>query len=39
MFLKNKKALGPSLTVYMTVASKSKQNGTLQNILKYVKNM
>ena len=37
MFLANKQRLAPSFWVYRTVASKSKQNGTLQNILKSVK--
>ena len=34
MFLTNEQTLTPSFSVDMTVASKSKQNGTLQNILK-----
>ena len=38
MFLTNKQRLAPTFSVYRTVASKSKENGTLQSILKSVKN-
>ena len=36
MFFTNKETLASSFSVYMTVASKSKQYGTLQEILKFV---